>query len=209
MLFDDRFGFNGGSALASGMRAAMAFVVTNMAASAAAITFMFLEAKGTKQFSPVAFCSGAIIGLVAITPASGFVSPLTSLVFGVVTAVICHGLLRIKHYIPVDDAADVFIVHGIAGLLGNILTGVFAQANIAALDGTVINGGWIESNWMQVPYQIAGSVAAMAWSFVVSLVILKIIDKIPGLKLRAESSTELEGIDKVDLGMTIFPKLFS
>lgn len=193
--------------MASGMRAVMAFVVTNMAASSAAITSVILEARNTKQFSPIAFCSGAIIGLVAITPASGFVSPLASLVFGAVTAIICHILLKFKHCVAVDDAADVFIVHGIAGFVGNILTGIFAQADIAALDGTVIKGGWVDGNWMQVPYQLAGSVAAMVWSFFISLVILKVIDKVPGLKLRAETESELEGIDKVDLGMTIFPKL--
>ncbi|CAL8126924.1 unnamed protein product [Orchesella dallaii] len=175
------------------------------AASSAAIVSVILEYRNTKQFSPVAFCSGAIIGLVAITPGSGFVGPLASIVFGSSAAIICHLLMQIKYFVAVDDATDVFIVHAVAGLLGNILTGIFAQSEIASLDGTVINGGWVNGNWMQVPYQLAGSFAAMGWSFALSLVILKILDKIPGLKLRVETSSELEGLDKVDLGVTIFP----
>lgn len=206
-MTNNRFGFNGGSALASGMRAVMAAVVTNMAASAGAITLVLLEYRHSKQFSPVAFCTGAIIGMVAITPGSGYVAPLGSVVIASVTAFICHLCMTMKHHFPIDDAADVFICHGIAGLCGNTLTGVFAQASIAALDGTVIPGGWLDGHWMQVPYQLAGSCAAMAWSFVLSLIILNVIDKIPGLKLRMESTSELEGVDKVDLGMTIFPQI--
>lgn len=141
--------------------------------------------------------------MVAITPASGYVSPMSSLFFGASASLICHGLIRIKHFIPIDDTTDVFIAHGIAGLWGNLLTGVFAQSSIASLDGTVINGGWIDGNWIQVCYQLAGSFASMAWSFVVSLIILKIIDKIPGCKLNAGEAIELEGVDKTDLGGTI------
>ncbi|KAG0044862.1 hypothetical protein BGZ83_009849 [Gryganskiella cystojenkinii] len=195
------FGFNGGSALAANMRAAMACVVTNLAASTAGLTWVLLDYRHDRKLSVLGFCSGAVAGLVAITPASGFVSPASSVAIGFLGSVACNMAVRLKHYLKYDDAFDVFAVHGVGGIVGNLLTGVFAQAKIAALDGvTVIPGGWLDGNWIQVGYQLADSTAGMTWSFCVTYLILTIMNKIPGLKLRADAAHENSGLDIAELG---------
>ncbi|KAF8929948.1 ammonium transporter AmtB-like domain-containing protein [Dissophora ornata] len=199
------FGFNGGSALSANMRAAMACVVTNLAASTAGLTWVLLDYRHDRKLSVLGFCSGAVAGLVAITPASGFVGPPASVAIGFLGAVACNMAVRLKHYLKYDDAFDVFAVHGVGGIVGNILTGVFAQASIAGLDGvTVIPGGWLDGNWIQVGYQLADSTAGMTWSFVVTYLILVIMNKIPGLNLRADSEHEHAGLDLAELGETCY-----
>ncbi|KAF9429062.1 hypothetical protein BGZ76_001872 [Entomortierella beljakovae] len=174
------FGFNGGSALSANLRAAMACVVTNLAASVGA---------------------QVVAGLVAITPGSGYVSPASSVAIGFLGAIACNMAVRIKHHLKYDDAFDVFAVHGVGGIVGNLLTGVFAQSWVAALDGaTVIKGGWLDKNWMQVPYQLADSAAGLAWSFAVTFLILVIMNKIPGLTLRVDADLENRGLDIAELG---------
>ncbi|KAF9179394.1 hypothetical protein BGZ51_006941 [Haplosporangium sp. Z 767] len=195
------FGFNGGSALSANLRAAMACVVTNLAASVGGITWVLLDYRHDRKLSVLGFCSGAVAGLVAITPGSGYVSPASSVAIGFLGACACNMAVRLKHYLKYDDAFDVFAVHGIGGIVGNILTGVFAQSWVAALDGvTVINGGWLDKNWIQVPYQLADSAAGLAWSFGVTYLILVIMNKIPGLNLRAKAANEHRGLDLAELG---------
>jgi len=199
------FGFNGGSALSANLRAAMACVVTNLAASTAGLTWVLLDYRHDRKLSVLGFCSGAVAGLVAITPASGFVSPASSVAIGFLGAIACNLAVRLKHYLKYDDAFDVFAVHGVGGVVGNLLTGVFAQAKIAGLDGvTVIKGGWLDGHWMQVGYQLADSSAGMAWSFCVTYLILIIMNKIPGLNLRAEAEHEHSGLDIAELGETCY-----
>jgi ammonium transporter, Amt family len=120
------FGFNGGSALASNLRAVMACLVTNLAASMGGITWVLLDYRLEQKWSTIGFCSGAISGLVAITPGSGFVTPWAAVVFGIVGATACNFATKIKFLIGVDDALDVFAVHAVGGMVGNILTGIFA-----------------------------------------------------------------------------------
>ncbi|GAB1205459.1 ammonium transporter Amt1 [Aspergillus pseudonomiae] len=195
------FGFNAGSALSANLRAVMAAVVTNLAAAVGGVTWCLLDYRLERKWSTVGFCSGVIAGLVAITPASGFVTPWASFIFGVVGAVACNYATKLKYVIKVDDALDIFAVHGIGGLVGNLLTGLFAADYIAHLDGsTTIAGGWINHNYIQLAYQLADSVTGMAYSFFGSCILLFIINMIPGLSLRAPEEDEIMGIDDAEIG---------
>lgn len=120
------FGFNGGSALAANLRAVMACIVTHIAASVGGITWCLLDYRLEKKWSAVGFCSGAVAGLVAITPGSGYVAPWAAVVFGVVGGVVCNIATKLKFLIGVDDALDIFAVHAIGGIAGNICTAFFA-----------------------------------------------------------------------------------
>ncbi|KAF9375103.1 hypothetical protein CPB97_011695 [Podila verticillata] len=195
------FGFNGGSALSANLRAAMACVVTNLAASVGGITWVLLDYRHDHKLSVLGFCSGAVAGLVAITPASGFVAPASAVAIGFLGACACNMAVRLKHFLKYDDAFDVFAVHGVGGIVGNLLTGIFAQSWVAALDGvTVIKGGWLDGHWIQIAYQLADSTAGMTWSFGVTYLILIIMNKIPGLALRADPRFEHSGLDIAELG---------
>ncbi|KAK3822813.1 MAG: ammonium transporter 2 [Benniella sp.] len=195
------FGFNGGSALSANLRGAMACVVTNLAASVGGLTWVLLDYRHERKLSVLGFCSGAVAGLVAITPGSGYVSPASSVAIGFLGSCACNLAVLLKHRLKYDDAFDVFAVHGVGGIVGNILTGIFAQKWVAALDGvTVIAGGWLDGNWIQVPYQIADSAAGLAWSFGVTFLILVIMNKIPGLALRVGADHEHRGLDLAELG---------
>jgi ammonium transporter, Amt family len=120
------FGFNGGSALASNLRAVMACFVTNLSAGVGGLTWCLLDYRLEKKWSTIGFCSGAISGLVAITPGSGFVTPWAAVIFGIVGGAACNFATKIKFLIGIDDALDVFAVHAVGGLVGNLLTGLFA-----------------------------------------------------------------------------------
>ncbi|KAI8062248.1 ammonium transporter AmtB-like domain-containing protein [Gongronella butleri] len=178
------FGFNGGSALNGTMRAGMAVVVTNLSAAVAAVTWMGLDYLKFRRFSALSFCSGAVAGLVAITPAAGYVGISPSVAIGFLGGAACNGAAHFKNWLNFDDVADVFAIHGVGGLVGSLLTGVFAEQYIAALDGDVIQGGWMNGNWMQVPRQLADCAAGAGWSFCVTYLILLVMDRIPGLSLR-------------------------
>jgi len=205
------FGFNGGSAGNATARAAMASCVTNIAASVGGITWMLLDYRLERKLSVVGFCSGAVAGLVAITPGSGFVAPHYAVVFGIVAGICCNAAVKLKHIFDFDDALDVFAVHGVGGLSGNIMTGIFAQQSIYLLDPSLnpalnpnatapIDGGWVDGNWIQVPRQLADSAAGMSYSFCITYLILFIMDKIPGLAIRADHETETRGLDEAELG---------
>ncbi|ORX89430.1 ammonium transporter [Basidiobolus meristosporus CBS 931.73] len=199
------FGFNGGSALTGSMRAVMAIVVTNISASAGALSWVIIDYFRTgRKFSAFAFCSGAVAGLVAITPASGFVGPAPALLIGVCAGTACNYARHLNHLFNFDDALDVFAVHAVGGILGNILTGIFAEQRIAALDGTVIAGGWLNGHFIQVAYQLAASAAGFAWTFVVTYIILWVMDRIPGLSLRTDAESERLGLDLTELGESAY-----
>lgn len=201
LLWFGWFGFNGGSALSGNLRAAMACVVTNLAASVGAITWMLIDYRIERKFSALGFCSGAVAGLVAITPAAGFVGPGPSVAIGFLGACACNLAVHLKQYFNYDDVADVFAVHGVGGYVGSILTGIFAEAYIAKLDGaTVIPGGWMNRNWVQVGYQFADATAGAAWAFVVTYIILFVMNRIPGLSLRVDRESELRGLDAAEIG---------
>jgi ammonium transporter, Amt family len=119
------FGFNGGSALSMNIRAIMATYNTNLAAAMAGLAWVLLDLRLDGKWSTIGFCSGAISGLVAITPAAGFVAPWGAVIIGVVGGIVCNFATKLKFLIGVDDALDIFAVHGIGGMVGNILTGIF------------------------------------------------------------------------------------
>ncbi|CAK7203574.1 ammonium transporter Amt1 [Sporothrix eucalyptigena] len=195
------FGFNGGSALGANLRAVMACVVTNLAASCAGITWCLLDYRLEKKWSTVGFCSGAIAGLVAITPASGFVPAWSAVIFGVVGAIVCNFATKLKFYLGIDDGLDIFAEHAVGGMAGNILTAFFAADYIAHLDGfTEIPGGWLNHNWIQLGYQLADCVSGFSYSFVMTCIILFLMNLVPGLSLRVTAEEEELGLDDAQLG---------
>ncbi|CAO3658164.1 unnamed protein product [Rhizopus stolonifer] len=195
------FGFNGGSALSGNLRAAMACLVTNLSASVGAITWMCLDYRIERKFSALGFCSGAVAGLVAITPGSGFIGPAPAVAVGFLGALACNLAVHLKHWLKYDDVADVFAVHGVGGYIGSLLTGIFSEAYVAHLDGsTETEGGWINRHFVQLGYQLADCTSSMVWSFSITFIILYIMNKIPGLSLRVDRESELKGLDAAEIG---------
>ncbi|TEB33117.1 ammonium transporter [Coprinellus micaceus] len=201
MLWFGWFGFNGGSALAANLRAAQACIVTNLAASVGGMTWMFWDYRIERKWSAVGFCSGAIAGLVAITPGSGYVGAPAAVLFGFLAGTLCNFATQLKFLAGYDDALDIFASHAVGGIVGNLLTGLFAQASVAGFDGfSEIPGGWLDRNFIQLAYQLADSVAGIGYSFVVTTIILWAMHYIPGLRLRVSEETEIVGIDEIDMG---------
>lgn len=201
LLWFGWFGFNGGSALGANLRAVMAMTVTNNAAAIGGLTWMFWDYRLERKWSLVGFCSGAISGLVAITPASGYVGWPASIAFGVVAGTVCNFATGFKNLVNVDDTLDIFAAHGIGGFIGNVLTAFFADSRVASFDGSdPIDGGWINHNWVQLGYQLADSVSGMAYSFVLTMILLFLIDRIPGCHFRATEDEEVIGMDLAQTG---------
>ncbi|CAK7241462.1 MAG: ammonium transporter Amt1 [Sporothrix thermara] len=195
------FGFNAGSALSANLRAVMAAVVTNLAACVGGITWCVLDYRLERKWSTVGFCSGVVAGLVAITPGSGFVPVWAAVPYGVLGASFANYGTKLKFLVRIDDALDIFAVHAIGGLVGNVCTAFFAADYIAHLDGVaVIPGGWINHHWVQLGIQLADSISGGAYSFVGTSVILFILNMIPGLRLRASEEAEILGIDDSEIG---------
>jgi Amt family ammonium transporter len=194
LLWFGWFGFNAGSGLAANGLAVNAFMVTNTAAATAALTWGILSQIQTGKMSAVGVATGAVAGLVAITPASGYVGVLGALAIGLGAGGFCYAAILLRKKIRIDDALDVFAVHGIGGIWGALATGVFA---VAAIGGTP---GLIEGNIRQLGVQFIAVGATLAYSFVVSLIILKVLDVIPGLGLRASRSGEDQGLDLASHG---------
>ncbi|MEK9684544.1 MAG: ammonium transporter [Rhodospirillaceae bacterium] len=188
MLWVGWFGFNAGSAVAANGSAAMAMAVTQIATAAAGLAWMFTEWALRGKPSVLGIISGAIAGLVAITPAAGFVNPTGALCIGIASGIICYwGATWLKRVCGYDDSLDVFGIHGIGGIVGALLTGVFASE---AIGGTK---GLLEGNAGQVVTQAWGIVATIVWCAIATFVILKVIDMIIGLRVSEE--TERDGLD--------------
>jgi len=188
LLWVGWFGFNAGSAVAADGAAGMAMAVTQIAAAAAALSWMFIEWVVRKKPSVLGVISGAVSGLVAITPASGFVGPTGALFIGLIAGGACFwGATTLKRIAGYDDSLDAFGVHGVGGIVGAILTGVFA---VEAIGGTP---GLIEGNASQVLTQIEGILATVIYSGIASFVLLKGIDAVIGLRVSKE--VEIEGLD--------------
>ncbi len=193
------FGFNAGSGLAANGLAVNAFLVTNTAAAAAALTWGVLSLIQNKgRMSAVGVATGAVAGLVAITPASGFVGVMGALAIGFGAGVFCYVAFLLMARTKLDDALAVFAVHGIGGIWGALATGIFA---VAAIGGTK---GLIEGNADQMLTQLIAVVATMGYSFVGTLIILKVLDVIPGLGLRATERDEDQGLDLAAHGESAF-----
>jgi Amt family ammonium transporter len=192
LLWFGWFGFNGGSALGANAAAANAIVVTNTAAGMAALTWVTVSwlHKGTP--SVVGAISGAVAGLVAITPASGFVDASAAIIIGMAAGAVCYGAIILRERLKVDDALDVWAVHGVGGTLGAILTGVFA---VAAVGGA---SGLIDGNGNQVLKQIVAVGATWIYSGIATFIILKVVDHFVGL--RVQESEEEAGLDSSQHG---------
>lgn len=198
LLWFGWLGFNGGSALSANARAGMAMFVTTISASSGALTWVCIDAIRLKKFSAISFCCGALSGLIGITPCAGYVAPWTSIIIGIITSICCCFALKIKNIIGIDDTLDAFGIHGIGGFVGSILTGIFAQKYIGELDGTVLLGGMIDGNYIQIIYQLLGSVAIALYSFMTTLLIIFCIKKVCQISLTNE---EVEfGGDYIEMG---------
>ena len=190
LLWVGWFGFNAGSALAANAAAGMAMLVTHLAAAAAALAWMSLEWLTHKKPSVLGIASGAVAGLVAITPAAGTCGALGSIVLGAAAGVVCFlATSRLKRALGYDDSLDAFGVHGIGGIVGALLTGVFASP---ALGGAGYGDG-VESLLGQVGRQALGVAITFAYSALVSFVLLKAIDRVVGLRVSGDEETE--GLD--------------
>jgi ammonium transporter, Amt family len=199
LLWVGWFGFNAGSAVAAGTLATSAFVNTHFATAAAAIGWSIAEWIRNGKPSALGAISGAVAGLVAITPASGFVQPMSSLAIGAIAGVCCFLMVtKVKNTFGYDDSLDAFGVHGAGGTIGAILTGIFASSTINPIFGAGKPTGAIEGNWHQVLNQAAGVAIAWILSIAGTLILLKLVDMVIGLRVTRDQ--EIEGLDVTQHG---------
>ena len=203
LLWVGWFGFNAGSALSSGTLATSAFVATHFGAAAAAVGWSVAEWLARGKPSALGAISGAVAGLVAITPASGFVSPMSSIIIGLIAGAFCFWMVSaVKATFGYDDSLDAFGVHGAGGTIGALLTGIFASSIINPIfksaNGTVLPSGMIEGNYHQILNQLVGVAIAWGLAIVGTLILLFIVDKVIGLRVSKES--EIQGLDLTQHG---------
>lgn len=194
LLWFGWFGFNAGSGLAADGLAVNAFLVTNTAAATAVLTWGILSQIQHRRMSAVGVTTAAVGGLVAITPAAGFVGVIGALAIGFGAGALCYGAVQLRPKTALDDSLDVFAVHGVGGVWGALATGVFAAS---AIGGTA---GLLEGNLGQLGVQALGVVVTLLWSGIVTLITLKVLDWIPGLGLRVSDVAEDQGMDVVAHG---------
>ncbi len=202
LLWVGWFGFNAGSAVSAGANAGMAMAVTQIATGMAGLTWMFAEWMHRGKPSVLGIISGAVAGLVAITPASGFVDPVGALAIGLAAGVFCYlGATSLKHMLGYDDSLDAFGVHGVGGIVGAILTGVFARASIMTGSSSapdMTKGGLIDGHAGQVITQIIGIGATAGYCAIGTLIILVVVNMTIGL--RVDQDSEREGLDVTQHG---------
>jgi ammonium transporter, Amt family len=199
LLWVGWFGFNAGSALASNSLATSAFVATHFGAAAAALSWSAAEWLKNGRASALGAISGAVAGLVAITPAAGFVAPMPALVIGAVAGAFCYWMVtKVKAIFGYDDALDAFGVHGAGGTIGALLTGVFAQQVINPIFGAGKPVGGLDGHWGQVGNQLVGILIAWGFALVGTIVLLKIVDLLTGVRVPEEH--EIEGLDVTQHG---------
>jgi len=200
LLWFGWFGFNGGSALASGSVATAAFVATHCGAAGGAVAWLLLDWVFKHTPTALGFASGAVAGLVAITPAAGFVGPISAFVIGAIAGLVCSWAVSWRSRAGIDDALDAFGVHGVGGTVGAILTGVFASAWInPAIAG---NEGLIHGGFRLILMQLVAVTAVALYTFVVSFVVLKLVDWTIGL--RVDDEEEKRGLDLVEHGESAY-----
>ena len=194
------FGFNAGSGLCADGLAANAFMVTHIATATAAITWMVIDWICNKKPTTIGACTGAVAGLVAITPAAGTVDLLGAFCIGIITPIICFFMVAvIKPKFKYDDALDAFGVHGIGGIVGSILTGVFATRFISGEDGVQ---GALYGDWHQLWIQIVATLVSIVFSAVITFILFKIVDSTIGL--RVDKRVEEEGLDIYEHGESAY-----
>jgi Amt family ammonium transporter len=203
LLWIGWFGFNAGSALTAGSLATSAFVATHFGAAAAAIGWCAAEWIRNGKPSALGAISGAVAGLVAITPAAGFVGPMSALAIGAIAGVLCYTMVsKVKARFGYDDSLDAFGVHGAGGTAGALLTGIFASSAINPIfkdaSGNTLPSGLIEGNAHQLLNQLVGVAIAWALAIVGTLIILKLVDLVIGLRVPEEH--EIQGLDLTQHG---------
>lgn len=199
LLWFGWFGFNAGSALTSGWLAALAFMTTHLGAAGGALGWLIVEWRHRGKPTALGVASGLVAGLVAITPAAGFVSAGAAVVIGFVASVVCYGAVLAKYKYGYDDSLDAFGVHGVGGLTGAILTGVFAvKRTFPGVADPVGDAGLLEGNPKQLGVQVLACVVSALYAVVVTVALLKAIEKLVGL--RVSSSDEREGLDTTQHG---------
>jgi Amt family ammonium transporter len=194
LLWFGWFGFNAGSALSAGPLAVSAFVVTNVATAMAGLTWMTLSWVQHKQPSVLGTAAGAVAGLVAITPASGFVNPMGALLIGMGAGFVCFMAVQLKSVLKVDDTLDVFAVHGVGGIWGALATGLFATVAVNPAGG---NGAFF-GNPHQVLVQLVAVAATVAYSAGATFLILKVVERVVALRVGREE--EIAGLDRSQHG---------
>lgn len=195
MLWVGWFGFNGGSALAANGDAGMAMLVTHISAAAGSLSWMMMEWTKHGKPSVLGIVTGMVAGLGTITPASGFVGPAGALVIGFSAGIVCYYATQaIKQRFQIDDSLDVFPVHGVGGILGTLLAGVFASDALGVFSGQGYNEGMDMIS--QVSVQVIGIIATFTYTAVVTYVLLKLVDKL--LVLRVDEEGEMRGLDLVE-----------
>ena len=194
------FGFNAGSGLAADGLAANAFLVTHIATCVAALTWMAVDWIVNKKPTTVGACTGAVAGLVAITPAAGTVDLLGAVCIGLLTSLICFAMVAVvKPKFGYDDALDAFGVHGIGGIIGSVLTGVFATQAITGEGGVQ---GALYGDWHQLWIQVAATLISIVFSAVMTFVLFKVVDKLAGI--RVDKRVEEEGLDVYEHGESAY-----
>jgi Amt family ammonium transporter len=192
LLWFGWFGFNAGSALAANRSAVAAFVNTNTAAAAAVVSWSLVEYLHKGKATVLGACSGAVAGLVAITPCAGYVTPISAVIIGLIVSGVCYGVILLKGSMGYDDSLDVFGVHGAGGMFGAICVGLFASARVGGTDGLFYgNPGLLVS-------QVISVAAAAGYSFVVSFALLKLVDALIGLRVTTDE--EDMGLDLTQHG---------
>lgn len=195
MLWVGWFGFNGGSALAANGDAAMAILVTHISAACGSLMWMAMEWIKHGKPSVLGIVTGMVAGLGTITPASGFVGPAGAMVIGLLAGFVCYNATTfLKQRLKLDDSLDVFPVHGVGGMLGTLMAGIFASTELGIFSGYGFADG-ISSMGGQVKVQLIGIFATLAYTVVLTFVILKVVDVLTGL--RVDSDEETEGLDLV------------
>jgi Amt family ammonium transporter len=195
MLWVGWFGFNAGSAVAADKSAAMAMLVTHLSAACGALSWMAMEWIRHGKPSVLGIVTGMVAGLGTITPASGSVGPAAAVVIGLSAGVVCYfATMTLKNKLKIDDSLDVFPVHGVGGILGTLLAGVFCSTQLGIFSGNGFSDG-IDSIAGQVSVQLTGVVATFAYTAVASWVLLKLVDVMIGLRVDEEDETV--GLDLV------------
>ncbi len=202
LLWFGWFGFNAGSALSAGKLSVVAFVATNTAAAAAALAWMFLEWWDRGEPNVLGAASGAVAGLVGITPAAGFVSPMSAIVIGLGAGALCYlAVVKLRPMLGYDDSLDTFGIHGVGGVWGALATGLFASK----LVNETGNNGLFAGNPAQVLIQLAGVAATVVYAVLISFVLLKALDATMGLRVKEEA--EEEGLDLSEHGQLAYDPL--
>ncbi|KAK9474654.1 ammonium transporter AmtB-like domain-containing protein [Dipodascopsis tothii] len=197
MIWFGWFGFNGGSTLNASVRTSYVLVNTHVAAAMGVIGWSMMDYIFYRgRFSIVGACEGCIAGLVGITPAAGYVPVYFAVLIGFFTAIIVRLCENVNEWLHIDEGMEVFRLHTIGGIAGALMTGLFAADWVSLLDGASEASGWVDHNYIQFGYQLAEVCAIVGYAFVVSVILLYIINYIPGLKFRVPEDHEVKGLDE-------------